>query len=814
MTQVPDLSEPRIRRAAEALYALLPAHIRQRDLEEGGQSLRALFQVLGRASAEIDAEIDGFYDALFVETAAEDRLDSLAALVSSPVLRPMPEGSGGSRRALIANTLRYRRGKGTARVMEDVAADVIGLSAVAVEYYQRIARLAHLIDPRPDRPATVALRDGETAARAGRAFDMAARLIDLRPLSRASRGGPAGRHGLPALGLHMLRPVVPVFPAPDSDTPSAAQIAALPPMRPWPVGGTSHPGYFQLATQPGRALRLFNPDRRADSAGDRPGPVDLPDRLSRLALDRETAELRQALAEGRTPRLPARPWFDGKGEPFALYLRRDGETGFTRVPPEAIRIANLETAPLPAGTRPPASLAVTWWPKGAATASTAAAPIVCAFDPVTGRAIFSAPSGPDVVEVRVAYGSGTGRPLGAGPQDRAAADQLFEVRDADGLSHVIRWVDSAAPASGSAGDARRTVPDLASALAEIAALGQGKRSLILCTRSDLVAPASPASTFSLAIPPDSEVHLIAAEWRAPDTGPDAPPDPPLGFILRRERRLVVDAPLSVSRGAGPAGLAAGRLIVDGVEFTRGLTLGAGCLSDLTLAHVTLRNPGQPALTATGPIPNLRLTCQSAILGPVRLPDVSGDFSASDSLLAADEASGPVLDLPGMDADLCNVTLLGPSAMRALEGTNVLFAGQVQVTRRQTGCLRYSYAPHGSSLPRAFRCQPDLALAAAAEAKASSLTAPEEEAIRLSVQPVLMDTALDEPTLALLHPLCPSAIREGGENGAEMGVLSRAAWGIARANLQTLFTEFLPHALEGVVIDDSQSGAVALRRNRP
>ena len=45
-------------RAADAtrrLFALLPARIRDRDAREG-QGLAGLFQVLGRASAELDAE--------------------------------------------------------------------------------------------------------------------------------------------------------------------------------------------------------------------------------------------------------------------------------------------------------------------------------------------------------------------------------------------------------------------------------------------------------------------------------------------------------------------------------------------------------------------------------------------------------------------------------------------------------------------------------------------------------------------------------------------------------------------------------------
>jgi hypothetical protein len=224
------------------------------------------------------------------------------------------------------------------------------------------------------------------------------------------------------------------------------------------------------------------------------------------------------------------------------------------------------------------------------------------------------------------------------------------------------------------------------------------------------------------------------------------------------------------------------------------------------------------MAASGAIAPLHITCTQSILGPVRLQGgsapVRGDIALTDSLIVADNAAGHCLHLPGMETTLCNVTVLGTAVVRALKATNGLFAGPITVTRRQSGCVRYSFVADGSSVPRTFRCQPDLALAAAREAKGGPLTIPEAEAVSLSVQPVLMDEALDEPTAAMLHPLCPAVIREGGEDGSEIGVFARAAWGTVRANLESLFAEFLPHALEAVVIDDSQSGAVALRRNRP
>ena len=403
------LSSVRVNAATERFYALLPAHIRGTDAANGW-ALRALCQVLAAGSAEIDHEIDTLYDAMFVETAPEAALGDLAALVASELLRPLPPGSGHNARAFVANTVRYRRGKGTARVLEALAADVGGFGSVAVEYFMRLARTQNLIDVRAERPGTAYLVPGTTAARSATGFDMLPRLVDVRSIARA-----AGRHHVPNVGVHLLRPVVPFFAPPPGSVLTADLLAGVPLARPWPDGATQHPGYFQLSAQPGRALRLFNPDRRSQDDIGRVIDTDLPDRLRRLPLHLETDELRHAALEGRPPDLGQTPWFDLSGQPFTIFLSSDG-ANYTRVAPAEIQICNLEAFPTPAGARPAASKPHTWYTGGtpAATRLTGTRPIRCGFDPVTARLIVAQPavSTPDITDVRIAYGTGIGREIG------------------------------------------------------------------------------------------------------------------------------------------------------------------------------------------------------------------------------------------------------------------------------------------------------------------------------------------------------------------------------------------------------------------
>ena len=194
--------------------------------------------------------------------------------------------------------------------------------------------------------------------------------------------------------------------------------------------------------------------------------------------------------------------------------------------------------------------------------------------------------------------------------------------------------------------------------------------------------------------------------------------------------------------------------------------------------------------------------------------VTGALRITRSILSSDGVVGDAVTAPDLDATLCNVTILGPSRFRSLEGTNVIFAAPVTVTRSQSGCLRYSFVPPGSATPRHFRCQPDLAFAAVAMVKGAPLTEPEKRHLAQATAPLFLDTSLDEPTVAMFHPRCPDAIRAGGEGDTEMGAFSDMAEALRRANLTSLFDDYVPFGLTAGLVDDTRSTATTLQRNRP
>lgn len=815
----PVPSSARVEAATERLYGLLPAHIRSVDARNGWV-LKALLQVLASSSVELDHEIDVLYDSMFAETAPASALADLAALVASEPLRPLPAGSGHNQRAFIANTMRYRRGKGTARVLEALASDVGRFGAVAVEYFMRLSRTQDLLDVRAERSGTGWVVPGVTAARSGTGFDTLPRLLDVRSIARAG-----GRHHVPHVGVHLLRPRVPFYPAPVGTDLDAALLAAVPQARPWLDGASVvRPGYFQLAAQPGRMLRLFNPDRRSEGTSDRTSEVELPDRLRRLPLHLETDELRKATMEGRAANFSGPPWFDLEGQPFTIFMRNIGATKYTRVLPQEVLIANLDVYPTPAGARPPANINHSWFTAGASSArsNNATHAVRCGFDPATGRLIVASPvaGAADVEEVRVAYGTGMGRELGVGPHERNGVEVPFDITDTLDVQHFIRVVDRTVAPVGASSATLRTVNTLAVALDEWAVHGVGKRGLIVLVRCDHEAGQGALTVIPVSVHPDSELHIVSGEWRPKIVKPGVQ-DNPLrhGYVVRRYRRFNIDAPLRVvAASVPPASGRPGALVLDGLELTRGLLLGVRAVSRLHTRYCTLRAPTGDAVSTEAVLEGMAVEIVRSITGRVALELGAqlgrGKLSIQDSIVSADESPLPAISASGLDAELRATTIFGESSFKSLEATDVIFDGATKVVRNQTGCVRFCSIASGSRTPRRFRCQPDIALAAATEKKGAALGASEAETIALGVLPLFLDRSLDEPTVAMLHPLCSDAIRLGGEADAELGAFSAAAEGLRMANIISLFEDYLPFGLEAGLIDDTRSSDVAKRRNRP
>ena len=102
---------------------------------------------------------------------------------------------------------------------------------------------------------------------------------------------------------------------------------------------------------------------------------------------------------------------------------------------------------------------------------------------------------------------------------------------------------------------------------------------------------------------------------------------------------------------------------------------------------------------------------------------------------------------------------------------------VHAERLQAGCVRFSYVPPGSRLPRLFRCQP---------ADVSDAT---------RVRPIFTSLRYGDAGYCQLSTLCATEIRQGADDQAEMGAFHDLYQPQREANLSASLSEFLRFGLE-------------------
>jgi hypothetical protein len=207
---------------ADRLYGLLPAVHQRRDAEAGGP-LQALLAIVQEQADIVEADIEQLYDDWFVETCRNWVVPYLGDLVGYRVLPGSAEalaaGTEAGRRLLdavagrrdVAHTVGNRRRKGTLALLEELAKDVAGWPARAVEFRTLLGvtqsvRL-HGRDPRADRRRltrgrTADLRRADALDRLDGPFDAVAHTVDVRRMGSART---PGRYDIPAAGLFLWR---------------------------------------------------------------------------------------------------------------------------------------------------------------------------------------------------------------------------------------------------------------------------------------------------------------------------------------------------------------------------------------------------------------------------------------------------------------------------------------------------------------------------------------------------------------------------------------------------------------------------------
>src|SRR5664279_3135988 len=201
---------------ADQLFPLLPAVYRTRDAANGNP-LQAFFAVLAAQSDVVEENIQQLYDDQFIETCAQWVIPYIGDLIGYNSIYEVASSNFDSR-AEVANTIGYRRRKGTLLALEQLAMDVSGRPAVAVEEFRRLITTESMRLVRPHHGATVNLRNISKLDKLSTAFDKENRTIDVRRIAPRLRlaadpdptpldislHGP-GRFNIPDIAIHLWR---------------------------------------------------------------------------------------------------------------------------------------------------------------------------------------------------------------------------------------------------------------------------------------------------------------------------------------------------------------------------------------------------------------------------------------------------------------------------------------------------------------------------------------------------------------------------------------------------------------------------------
>ena len=674
----------------EQLYDLLPAIYRVRDAEKSVppgapdpgtelpilEPLRALISVLAEQALVLQENVEQLYDDQFIETCAEWVVPYIGDLVGTRPLHT-PAGSGLSERADVANTIAYRRRKGTPVCLEQLARDVTGWDAHVVEYFQRLITTQFMNHIRPDNLATVDLRRWEPLERLPTPFDSLNHTLEVRRIEP-----PRGRFNIPNVGVFLWR----LRAYPLTLVPAAAVDGER--FRFDPLG-IDRPLVTLPQTETVKFTQLS-------------GPLNVPEPISRRVLADRFASY--------------------YGEGLSLLLTVDG----LAIDPTNIRVCDLSDT-------------ATGWAHVPRT--------TYGIDPVLGRLALPHAMASSAHDVRVSFHYGFSGDLGGGEYDRSATidetlEPLVSVPHDDNLDHAVGSVTADGTRAIEIGDG------------DVHSLG---------------------AMTTLSIPDNKLLEIRAADQRRPIV--ELPSD--LAITGGLETELTLNG-LVVVGGALHVGGDLRQLTLRDCTLVPGL----GFAADGSPAH-----PGAPSLLLTSP--STQVVIERSIVGGIRaVPGVTVDVL--DSFVDAGHPSNvAVAGLDGASSggslQVEASTIVGRVHVDTIPlATNSILLAQpgaspwdapVLVERRQEGCVRFSWLPAESKVPRRYRCRP----------------ANGDDPLRM--RPSFTSLRYGDSGYGQLGRRCPDEIRTGADDESEMGGFHFLYGPQREANLRIRLDEYLRFGLE-------------------
>ncbi len=722
---------------ADQLYALLPAVYRTRD-QETGAPLQAFMTVLAEQLLLIEDNLQQLYADEFIETCASWVIPYIGDLVGSNGIYQIDSAAYGSR-AEVANTIGYRRRKGTLLALDQISMDVSGMPARGVEEFKRLITTESMRLVRPLHDTTVDLRHVEQLYRFGTAFDTLNRTIDVRriaphnyapvypdptPLDIVLHGG--GKSNIPDLAMYLWR-----------WQPYMLQNAP----------GLRIDARRCMCSPLGQNIPLFN--NRAD----------------RVSFERLTTRYDVSQPIGRREFAHHKERFYSADDNITFTV--DGITLSTRTSIQvlldgvAVDLSQICCQNLSDRN------ANSWG---------GTPPFKVGIDPELGRIQLG--SGiPVPNEIRISYCYGFPAAIGGGPYDRSAnLSQLVSLRPG-----FFAAVNSDAA--------------LAAAVATWNTQPVGTTGLIVIENvNDFNCDLTGAN--AILLPPTSQLWIVSAQVSSANAGV---PIYNSSLAVLRGNIEISGVSLPGENLASPP--LPGTCYINGVWLSGQLSVTGEAanvfLCDSTAVPGIALNPngqatlpGEPSVIITSPAATVAL--QRVITGPV-VSTLGATVRICNSIVDAGSPCGVAyaaadLESAGADLHIEESTVIGKVHVHTLTlASNTIFYARLTrldswpaalwCARRQSGCVRFCWLPTPAITPQTYKCLPDTASDSAA------------------LVPQFITLEYGRPSYAMLSGYVPVCIMNGADDGSEMGAYHITQEWQAIRNVQIRLGEYLPFSLE-------------------
>ena len=694
------------------LYDLLPAVHRIRDAEgredglDGNLPLRSLLSIVAREVAVVEEDLAQLYDDLFVETCAEWVVPYIGDLVGVGGLHEL--NGAASRRAQVANTVAYRRRKGTVAILEGLARDVTGWPAHAVEFFRVLATTQHVNHVRLSNLYSPDLRRWEPLEYAHTPFDEFAHTADVRRIASGR-----GRHNIPNVGIFLWRL-------------RSYELRRSPAIR---VDGNRY-----LFDPLGKDTQLYTKPEPELGLAHLSTPINVPTPISRRLLHERLSE------------------YYGPGKSISLVgvYKKTNEPDFKveAYGPGLIKSCNLSDK------------------EGGGWAHEPEQGI--AIDPVLGRIFFAVepPQGYVLAQLLVTYHYVFSADMGGGGYDRAASIRTESQRiervampETQAALEELDQNDDATLVEAAQGE---VYPSIQAALTDL-----GTQSGVVEVLDSGRYEGMP-STINVA--PNQRLEVRAADGHRPT--------------------IELDGDLKIEGGPGAEVMLNGLLIAGGALKVSGNPDKLRLIHCTLVPGIVLKSDGEPE---KGSEPSLQIEAEGVeveidrcILGGVRI-EAGSEARITHSILDATNASNVAYAAkngidPGGRLHIENSTVIGSVNADVLElASNTIFLGRVTAGRKQEGCVRFSYLPLDSGVPRKHRCRP------------------EDESDSDRVRPQFTSLRYGDPGYCQLGRWCAAEIRRGADDESEMGAFHDLYAPQREANLRTRLDEYLRFGLEAGIL---------------